>query len=69
MADSGFKLCPFCKEQIRQESIKCRFCGEWLEPSESDSARTLTHGLWGYAVFGALLSIFGALVAKWVFGK
>ncbi len=30
------------KEQIRQEAIKCRFCGEWLEPSEPVSAGKLT---------------------------
>src|SRR5438132_8923097 len=42
MEDSAFKVCPFCKEQIRREAIKCRFCGEWLESSEPDSARNLT---------------------------
>jgi hypothetical protein len=42
MEDSPFKLCPFCKQQIRREAIKCRFCGEWLESSEADPARKLT---------------------------
>jgi len=22
-----------CKEKIRKEAVKCRFCGEWLEDS------------------------------------
>src|SRR5277367_5660636 len=31
MVNDGFKICPFCKEKIRKEAVKCRFCGEWLE--------------------------------------
>jgi len=31
MENDGFKICPFCKEKIHKEAVKCRFCGEWLE--------------------------------------
>lgn len=29
--NAATKECPFCRERIRPEAIKCRFCGEFLE--------------------------------------
>jgi hypothetical protein len=42
MEDDGFKICPFCKEKIRKEAVKCRFCGEWLEEIFQPKSESLT---------------------------
>jgi len=34
--------CPYCSEEIKDDAIKCRFCGEWLEADKAPVKDPLT---------------------------
>ena len=47
------KKCPFCAEEIQDEAIKCRFCGEFLD----EAARTKPKTKWYYSTSAIVIGL------------
>jgi len=47
------KKCPFCAEEIQEEAVKCRFCGEFLD----DSYRPRRKTKWYYSTSAVVIGL------------
>ena len=61
--------CPFCRGEVETGALKCKHCGEWIEPthrakSEAQNAKVQQSQL----ATGALAKFVGALIILSVLG-
>lgn len=51
------KKCPFCAEQIQDEAVKCRFCGEFLIDAELKQLKKDGNLKWYYRTSAVVIAI------------
>jgi hypothetical protein len=51
------KKCPFCAEEIQEEAVKCRFCGEFLIDAELRDIKRGGVGKWYHKTPTVVISI------------
>lgn len=64
---STTKECPFCREEIKVDAIKCKHCGEMLAAAPVSPSRERQSGSPTLRALGAILFIGGLVAAVYYF--
>jgi hypothetical protein len=51
------KKCPFCAEEIQEEAVKCKHCGEFLIDAELKRMKQNTDTKWYYRSTSVVVSL------------